>query len=106
MHALARAVRLVTAVVVVLIVAGILIHVLDANTSNGLIAAIDDAANWLTQPFQGMFTPDGAKVRLAVNWGIAAVVYGVVGMLLARLIGRATTMGRVRRPRGRRRAAT
>ena len=106
MYALARVVRLVTGVVVALIVAGILIHVLDANTSNVIVSAIDDAANWLTQPFHGMFDADKAKVRLAVNWGVAAVVYGIVGMLLAKLIGRARMGGRMKRPFGRRRAAT
>jgi hypothetical protein len=104
MFALVRLVRLATAAVVAVIVAGILIHLLDANTSNAIVAAIDDAARWLTQPFHGFFDPDRAKVRLAVNWGLAAVVYGIAGMLLAKLIGRARVGGRVKRPWGRRRA--
>ena len=105
MFALARAVRLATAVVVAVIVAGILIHVLDANTSNAIVSAIDDVASWLTTPFHGMFDANGAKLRLAINWGVAAVVYGIAGMLLSRLIARASVGGRLRRPRGRRRAA-
>ena len=106
MYALARVVRLATAGVVTIIIAGILIHVLDANTSNAIVGAVDDAATWLTQPFHGFFDPDRAKVRLAVNWGLAAVVYGVVGMLLVKLIARPRVGGRMRRPWGRRRAAT
>ena len=50
MYALARVVRLVTGVVVALIVAGILIHVLDANTSNVIVSAIDDAASTGASP--------------------------------------------------------
>lgn len=106
MYALARVVRLATGVVVAVVIAGILIHVLDANTSNVIVAAIDDAAKWLTQPFHGFFDPDRAKVRLAVNWGLAAAVYGIAGMLLAKLIARARVGGRMKRPWGRRRAAT
>jgi hypothetical protein len=36
-----------------------------------------------------MFTFHNARVAVAVNWGIAAVVYLFVGGLIARLIGRA-----------------
>ena len=106
MYTLARVVRIVTAVVVAVIVAGILIHVLDANTSNAIVAFFDDAARWLTQPFHGMFSLDDAKTQLAVNWGIAAVVYALVGSLIARLLARSAAGGRIKRPWGRRRAAT
>jgi hypothetical protein len=36
-----------------------------------------------------MFSFHSARVAIAVNWGIAAVVYLFVGGLIARLIGRA-----------------
>ncbi|HET7046712.1 MAG TPA: hypothetical protein VFI54_00455 [Solirubrobacteraceae bacterium] len=39
-------------------------------------------------PFDGIFSFDNARVAIAVNWGIAAVVYLIVGGLIARLIGR------------------
>jgi hypothetical protein len=34
-----------------------------------------------------MFSFDSAKVAIAVNWGIAALVYLIVGGLIARLLG-------------------
>ena len=105
MYALARAVRLATGVVVVLILAGILIHVLGANTSNALVSLFDDAARWLTQPFHGIFDLDGAKAQLAVNWGLAAAVYAIVGGLIARLLARSAGAGRLKRPLRRRAAA-
>ena len=104
MFTLARVVRLATGVVVVLIVAGILIQVLDANTSNAIVGFFDDAARWLTQPFHGIFNLDDAKAQTAVNWGLAAVVYGVVGTLIARLLARSALAGRSRRPFSRRAA--
>jgi hypothetical protein len=103
-YTLARAIRLVTGVVVVLIVVGILIHVLDANTSNAIVGFFDDAARWLTQPFHGIFSPDGEKARIALNWGLAAVVYGIIGTLIARLLARSAMAGRMRRPFSRRTA--
>ena len=55
MYMLARAVRMVTGIVVAFIVAGILVHVLGANTSNGIVSVIDDVAKWLVQPFDNLF---------------------------------------------------
>jgi hypothetical protein len=94
---LARVVRMATFIVVGLLVAGILLHVLDANMSNQIVSAINDAAKWLAQPFAGLFKPNGAKERIAANWGLAAVVYLVVGMLIARLLARAALGGGMRR---------
>ena len=105
MYTLARVVRIATGLVVAVIVAGILIHVLDANTSNAIVSFFDDAARWLTQPFHGIFSLDDRKAQLAVNWGLAALVYGLVGMLLSRLIARSAAGGRMKRP-WRRRATT
>jgi hypothetical protein len=105
MYTLARLVRLATAVVVVLIVAGILIHLLDANTSNAIVGFLDDAATWLTQPFHGIFDLKDNKAQLALNWGLAVVVYAIVGSLISRLLARSAMAGRARRP-FRRRAVT
>jgi hypothetical protein len=46
------------------------------------------AGDYLTKPFHGMFEPDGRKAMVAVNWGLAAVVYGLVGGFIARLLRR------------------
>jgi hypothetical protein len=98
MYTLARAVRAATTVAVVIIVAGILIHVLGANTSNGIISAINDAAKWLVQPFNSVFHLNGHKATIAVNWGLAAVVYAVVGGFISRMLARSALAGRTRRP--------
>jgi hypothetical protein len=86
---LARLVRIVTAAVVLLIVAGILLRLLDANTSNSVVSAIDDIARWLVTPFAGIFSLDDAKVQIAVNWGLAALVYGAAGAVVSSLLARA-----------------
>jgi hypothetical protein len=86
---LARVVRFVVTVVVVIIVAGILLVVLKANPSNAIVSQVHDWARSLAGPFDGIFSFHNARVAVAVNWGLAAVVYFVVGGLIARLIGRA-----------------
>ena len=105
MFLLARVVRIATGVVVALLVAGILIHVLDANTSNGIVSALNDAAKWLAQPFHGIFSPHGQKARIAENWGLAAIVYAIIGGVLAQLLARAAVGGRMKRPWSRRATA-
>jgi hypothetical protein len=84
---LARVVQLVVTVVVVIIVSGILLVVLKANPSNSIVSEVHGWARSLVGPFDGMFSLHNAQVAIAVNWGIAAVVYLFVGGPIARLIG-------------------
>jgi hypothetical protein len=86
---LARIVQLVVSIVVLIIVAGILLVVLKANASNSIVSQVHDWARSLAGPFDGIFNFHNANTAIAVNWGIAAVVYLLVGGLIARLIGRA-----------------
>ena len=86
--ALARLVQFVVSVVVLIIVAGILLVVLKANPANSIVSEVHDWAHSLAGPFNGMFSFHSANTALAVNWGIAAVLYLFVGGLIARLIGR------------------
>ena len=96
MLTLARIVRIVTAVVVGFIVVGIALHLLDANSGNALVGFVYDVAGWLVTPFKGLFNVDGAKLQLALNWGIAAIVYAIVGGLISSLLARAGLAGRDR----------
>jgi hypothetical protein len=82
-----RAVHLVVSAVVLIIVAGILLVVLKANPTNTIVSNVHDWARSLAGPFDGMFTFHNAHVAIAVNWGIAVVVYSLAGGLIARLIG-------------------
>lgn len=93
MLALARLVRLVTSVVVVLIVAAIVLTLLNANPANTIVHDIHSVAATLVGPFRGMFPISRPKVSMAVNWGLAALVYAIVGGLIARLIAGAAPTG-------------
>ncbi len=93
MMAIARLVRLIAGIIVLLIVAAIVLRVLDANASNTIVRDIHDAARWLVGPFDNLFSISKPKLALAVNWGIAALVYLFVGGLIARLIARAAPSG-------------
>ncbi|HEY2162046.1 MAG TPA: hypothetical protein VGH24_12125 [Solirubrobacteraceae bacterium] len=93
MLVLARVVRLLVGVIVALIVSAILLRVLGANPHNGIVSAVHDAGRALVGPFDNLFSIKQPKVEMAVNWGLAALVYLIVGMFIARLIARAAPRG-------------
>jgi len=83
---LAGVVHVIVGIIVLVIVAGIVLVLLKANATSTIVSDVRDAARWLAGPFDGIFGFHSARVALAVNWGLAAVVYAVVGGLIARLL--------------------
>src|SRR3954469_17879242 len=94
---IANLVRTVAAVVVGIIVIAIVLVLLGASTHNDIVSWLRDAAAWLAGPFAGIFHFDSEKATLAVNWGIAAIVYAVVAGLISSLLARAGGAGYGRR---------
>src|ERR671918_350366 len=88
MWGIARIVSLVTSVVVGLIVIGIVLVLLEATRDTAVVDWLVGAAGWLAEPFDNVFSMDSRKERIAVNYGLAAVVYALVGGLIARLLRR------------------
>ena len=83
---LARFFILLGTAVAAVLVLGIVLVVLEANTSNAIVEAVRAAARFLAGPFDGLFTLDSNKAEKAVNWGIAAVVWYALARLIARLL--------------------
>jgi hypothetical protein len=84
---LVRLVHVVVSLVVLIMLAGILFALLKANPTNSIVSEVHGWGRWLAGPFNGMFSFHTARVAIAVNWGIAAVIYLFAGGLIARLIG-------------------
>lgn len=85
---IARVVLFAALLVALIIGAAILLRVLDANTANSIVKAVHDAGKALVGPFEDIFKIDKPKVSVAVNWGLAALVYLLVGGLIARVLRR------------------
>jgi len=85
---LARALELVVAVVAVIIAVGVLLVVLEANPDNAIVETWLDAARWLVGPFADFFTLDDRKLQIAVNWGLALLIYVLAGRGAAGLLRR------------------
>ncbi|MHB8690388.1 MAG: hypothetical protein ACYDHH_04010 [Solirubrobacteraceae bacterium] len=87
--ALARLVRYATGLVALIIVTAIVLRLINANQANTIVSDLHDAGKWLVGPFLGLFIFDhDRKLTMTVNWGIAGLVYLVIGAFLARAIAR------------------
>jgi hypothetical protein len=95
---IARVIRAIAGVVALIIALGVLFVVLKASPSNTIVSHVHDWARWLVGSFDGMFHLHSARGTVALNWGIALVVYLLVGSLIARIV---LTPARVLRRRAR-----
>jgi hypothetical protein len=93
MMALARLVRLAATVVALIIVAAIVLRLADANAANTIVHDVHTAGSTLAGPFKGLFSIKNPKTSMAINWGVAAVVYFVAGHAIASLLARASLGG-------------
>lgn len=84
----ARLVMLIASIVAAIIVVAILLRVFNANAGNTLVKDVHDLAKTLVGPFKNLFTIKNPKTQIAVNWGLAAVVYLAIGSIIARILGR------------------
>jgi hypothetical protein len=79
----------VATLIALLIVLAIVLRDVDANPRNTIVKGIHEGGNFFAGAFTGLITFKGhAKRELTVDWGIAAVVYLVVGALVASWIAR------------------
>ena len=93
---LARIVRIVAAVVCGIILLAAVFILLDANAGNSIVSTVRDWGKTLAGPFDGIFHLSSAKATVALNYGIAIIVYGIVAALLVRLLA---SVGTTRRRR-------
>jgi uncharacterized membrane protein YraQ (UPF0718 family) len=87
---LATIVRVVCTVIAALIVVHAIFVLFEANPSNPLVtftAGWRDTFGWFTK---NLFTPKDPKIAEAINDGLAALIWVVVGSLLSKLIVRLT----------------
>lgn len=84
----ATVVSVVTTIVVAILAVHIVFVVFEANPGNGLVHWFAERAGELAWQFEDVFRPDSEKTAVAVNYGLAAVVYLAVGRLVAGLVRR------------------
>jgi hypothetical protein len=95
----ARAVRIVFGALATILALGALLVVLrnNVNETNSVVKLITDVADAISGPFSrdnGVFDFQGKNAvakNALLNWGIAAVVYLLIGRFLANAIGPKST---------------
>ncbi len=81
---LARLVMTVAGLIALLIALAIVLRDVGANSSNTIVEGIHEGANFFAGSFTGLITFSGKpKLELTVDWGIALVVYLIVGAVIA-----------------------
>jgi hypothetical protein len=85
--ALARLVDLGAGIAAGVIVLAVVLRVVGANLHAEIVRWIEDAGRWLTTPFHNLFSVHG-DWHYIVNWGLAALVYLVIGRFIAAALAR------------------
>jgi hypothetical protein len=88
-NVIATGVSILTILVVAVLAVHILFAVFEANGSNAIVVAVREWADRLAWEFKDVFAPRDPKVSVLVNYGLAAVVYLIVGRIIVGLVRRA-----------------
>ncbi len=90
----ARLVMTVAVLIALLIGLAIVLRDVGANTGNTIVEGIHEGANFFAGSFTGLIRFAGHPKRaITVNWGIALLVYLIVGAILARVVFNAGSGG-------------
>jgi hypothetical protein len=89
MLAVARLLLVVAGLIALLIGLAIVLRDVDANAHNTIVKGIHEGANFFAGAFTDLIKFSGHPKRaITVNWGIALLVYLIVGAVLARWLAR------------------
>ncbi|MET7359792.1 hypothetical protein ABZS76_15220 [Streptomyces sp. NPDC005562] len=78
-----RVIALVADIMAAILGLWILMYLLDANRANDLVQIVHDVARWLAGWSHDLFTFDEDWARVVAGYGLAAVVYLLIGHALA-----------------------
>ncbi len=81
----ARVIMTIATIIAGILVLDIVLVWADANGNNDIVHFFMQIGSFFATPFKQLFREHNVKQDMLVNWGIAAIVYLLVGGLLARL---------------------
>jgi hypothetical protein len=85
MARLASVVAAAAVIVALIIGVAIVLNIYAPHTTGSGVRWVKDAGSWLTSPFHNVVSARGDR-HIWLNWGIAAAVYLVGGLLIARVM--------------------
>ena len=86
MTVVASVIRIVTVVFAAVLVVHIVLTVTAANPANGITIFFRDLADQLTLGIGDLFLPSSPTLAVILNYGLAAVVWIAIGMVVSRLL--------------------
>ncbi|MBB4687674.1 hypothetical protein [Amycolatopsis jiangsuensis] len=89
----ASVVRWVGLVFAAILVLHVIFVIGSANPGNGIVSFVRSWADGLSLGFRDLFTPSDEKLRVLVNYGIAAIFWLVVSAILAKILRRIGGLG-------------
>ena len=81
-------IQTIAGVIAGIIIVGIVLVLIKANQNNDIVHFILQIGHFFAKPFEDLFPQDNPRQDILVNWGIAAIVYLLVGAIIARLARR------------------
>lgn len=85
---IAGVVRWVGLIFAAILVLHVIFTIGSANADNGIVSWVRDWADSLSIGFKDLFEPTDEKLRVLVNYGIAAIFWLVASSIVAKLIRR------------------
>ncbi len=86
---IARLIMAVASLIALLILLAIVLRDVNANANNTIVKGIHEGANFFAGAFTGLIRFNGHPKRaITVDWGIALVVYLIVGGFISSVVGR------------------
>jgi len=82
----ASVIRILTVVFAAILVVHVVLSVAGANPSNGITIFFRDLASNLTLGIGDLFLPSSESLRIILNFGLAAVVWIVIGIVVSKLL--------------------
>lgn len=82
----ARAVKALTSVLAAILVVHILLTLGSANPANPITVFVAGAADGLTLGIGDLFVPASPTLALVLNYGVPAVLWLIIGSIVARLL--------------------
>lgn len=82
----ASVVRLLCILFAAVLVVHVVLFVAGANPVNAITVFFNDAANQLTLGIGDLFVPQSESLRAILNYGLAAVVWIVIGIVLSKVL--------------------
>ncbi len=85
---IASLLRIVGLLIVAVLVVFIVLTLLDANFANVFASTVKDLADKFDLGLSNLFLPADPKVRVTLNYGVAAIIWYVITSVVVRLVRR------------------